>query len=351
MGSGGAAGDGTTDGASSDTDAGQPCEEVTRTVQTIAPDVVLVLDKSSGMVTPPRGTWDGDGDADTPDVTRWSSVYQALAGTNDSYAIDLGVKLFPAASAKDSGDGEACLVDAGLEVPVMAMNKAAALAAIPGPDDTTLAGATPMAAALSSAIEQLLLSDDPGAPRALVLVTNGAANCAAESVGPALFEVYDDQVHAIVADAYTDHGIPTHVIGLAVAPGTTPNVQDGLPDGVDLVDTLNALAVAGGRPAPGPELLFMNATSTLELTQFLNDVLLDALGCLLELGQEPAFPDDVEVVVAGAAVPRVADCAAGSGWRYVHEDGPYDRIEVCGSACYDLKFAGEADVAFYCSAG
>jgi hypothetical protein len=36
---------------------------------------------------------------------------------------------------------------------------------------------------------------------------------------------------------------------------------------------------------------------------------------------------------------------------HVHEGGPYDRIEVCGSACYDLKFAGEADVAFYCSAG
>jgi hypothetical protein len=31
--------------------------------------------------------------------------------------------------------------------------------------------------------------------------------------------------------------------------------------------------------------------------------------------------------------------------------GPYDAIELCGTACSDLKIAKQADVKYYCNAG
>lgn len=336
------------DAGGSTTDDRVPCDESQFGVKPIAPNVVLVLDKSGSMVAFPAGVWDGDGDPDTPAVTRWSSLHRALAAVIGKYSVNLGTKLFPAQAAKNSGDGQACLVDAGVEVPVNPTNKDAILAGIPAQDDVSLAGATPMATALASALDHLG-GLDPAAPRALVLVTNGAANCATEAVGPELFEVYDEQVHAIVADAWTANGIPSHVVGIAVADVMSPNAEDGVPDGINLVDKLDALAIEGGRPAPGVE-KFHNVTTEVELIEALSLVLFDTLSCVLPLTDEPAFPDDTDVVVAGAKLPRITDCTSEDGWRYSNAP-PYTAIEVCGKPCYDLKFAGYADISYYCSAG
>lgn len=332
--------DGSSDGGDS------PCSEQSIAIEIVAPNVVLVLGRSGSMVT----TWDADGDPGTPAVTRWSSLHRALEAVVDKYPVALGTKLFPGAGATDSDDVGACVLVPGVEVPVTTMNAAAVLAGIPGADEASLAGASPATAAVATAAQHLE-ELDPAAPRALVLVTDGAANCGAEGMGPALLEAYDEEVHAVVAEAWSVRGIPTHVVGIAVSAAASPEIADGMPDGVVLADRLDQLAIDGGRPLAGPGRQFHAADDEVALTEALAGVLFATLGCVLPLPNEPAFPDDVEVTIAGANVPRVDACDGASGWRFAAPLGPYLEIEVCGEACHDLKFAGEAEVRFYCSAG
>jgi catechol 2,3-dioxygenase-like lactoylglutathione lyase family enzyme len=57
-----------------------------------------------------------------------------------------------------------------------------------------------------------------------------------------------------------------------------------------------------------------------------------------------------EVVIGGMKVPKITDCASENGWTYV-EPEPYGAIEICGTACDELKIAGDADINYYCDAG
>ena len=50
-------------------------------------------------------------------------------------------------------------------------------------------------------------------------------------------------------------------------------------------------------------------------------------------------------------IPVVLLCSLLAGWVYTNPMGPYDAIELCGTACSDLKISKEADVQFFCDAG
>ena len=52
--------------------------------------------------------------------------------------------------------------------------------------------------------------------------------------------------------------------------------------------------------------------------------------------------------VLGVDVKHVVDCAKENGWVYTNPDGPYDAIELCGTACTNLKQSGKAEVNFFC---
>lgn len=124
----------------------------------------------------PASAWDHDADPNTPAVTRWSSLHQIIEGVVGEHEgmIDFGVGLFPSQAATMADDVSACPVNADVEVPVAPMNKAAVLAGIP-PAGAELHGATPAAAAVIAARDHLQ-SLDPAAARAIVLVTDSAAN-------------------------------------------------------------------------------------------------------------------------------------------------------------------------------
>ena len=66
----------------------------------IAP-VMLVLDKSGSMV---NNAWDHDGDAGTPDETRWATLYSVtdFILTNFEGGIQFGLQLFPSTDATTS---------------------------------------------------------------------------------------------------------------------------------------------------------------------------------------------------------------------------------------------------------
>ncbi|MCY1055498.1 VWA domain-containing protein [Nannocystis sp. SCPEA4] len=325
-----------------------PCQEISVTVQPVKPNTMLVLDKSGSMVL---NKWDADADPNTPDVTRWYSLYavvtQVLTDFNDKF--NFGMNLFPSKSASGDYNMQACVVNDNVEVPVAELNKDAIIPVLPAQNNMTIAGGTPTARGMAAAVNHLKTLD-PAIPRVVMLVTDGAANCSTTAGNlNQLFETYDDNLAPLVSDAFTVDGIPTYVIGIAIANAVSNNNQDGSPNGINPYDKLNELADAGGVPKAGNE-KFYSASNAIELSDALNAIVQQAQSCVVPLDAPPAFPDETIVKIGNTEVPKIADCATESGWRYV-EPMPYAAIELCGTACTDLKIAGEADVEYYCTAG
>jgi hypothetical protein len=170
----------------------------------------------------------------------------------------------------------ACPVLSDPEVPVAASNAANILAAIPMAGDTSIKGGTPSAAGVTTALNHLKSIND-GAPKAIFLVTDGAANCDSDAPSEmARFEVYDDSLHTIVNDAFMVDGIPTYVIGIDIDNMVTSNMQDGNPNGINPFEKLNELATLGGKPKGDPNEKFYNAVNQIELQAALDVIVSDA---------------------------------------------------------------------------
>jgi hypothetical protein len=331
---------------------GTPCEELKATLMPIQPNVMLVLDKSGSMVANPNGFWDHDADVNTPNITRWNSLYQVVQTLVNDYneTINFGANLFPSTSAKLKYDATACVVNAAPEIMVAPMNKDAILNGIPQAGDTSLVGGTPSAAGVAAAIKHLKTLD-AAIPRAIILVTDGAANCATGVQPPPLFEAYDQTLHTLVSDAFTVDNIPTYVVGIDTKNVVSPVMQDGNPDGVNTYEKLNELAVQGGKPKDDPAEKFYNAVNQIQLKAALDAIAADAVSCTIPLVSEPGFPEETKVIVGDTEYPMVTDCATEDGWVYDNPMGPYTAVILCGAACEALKVEKAADVEYYCEAG
>jgi len=314
--------------------------------------MVLVLDKSGSMVANPDGFWDHDADVNTPKITRWNSLYQVvkLVVTDYNDSINFGANLFPSTMAMKAYTAAACVVNANVEIPVAALNKDAILNGIPQAGDTSLVGGTPTFSGVTAALNHLKTLD-PAVPRAILLVTDGAANCAVGAAPPPLFESYDQALHTLVESAWTNDKIPTYVVGIDTKDVVSGNTQDGNPNGTNSFVKLNELAVQGGKPKDDPNEKFYNAVNQIQLKAALDVIAKDALSCIIPLAEPPFFPEGTKVIVGGKEVPKVMDCTMENGWVYTNPMGPYDAIELCGTACSDLKISKEADVQFFCDAG
>ena len=326
-----------------------PCQVVQATLKPVVPNMMLVLDKSGSMVVNPGGYWDHDNDPNTAKITRWNSLYSVvdLVVTKFNDKLNFGANLFPSKFATGAYDANACKVNANVEIPVAAKNGPNILAGIPGPMDVSLKGGTPTSAGMIAALKHLkTLPAD--VPRAVLLVTDGAANCTMGAPVPGLFEAYDNNVHTIVSDAYTVDKIPTYVVGIDTKNVVSPKVADGNPDETNTYVKLNELATQGGKPKNDPNEKFYNATNQIQLAAALDAIIADALSCVIPLDMEPAKPELTKVKVLGADVPKVMDCDKENGWVYTNPNGPYDAIELCGTACTNLKQSGKAEVNFFC---
>ena len=324
------------------------CGEAVLEMKIVTPNVVLVLDKSGSMV---NNTWDADADPNTPEVTRWYSLYNVvefIAGTFDG-SMNLGMQLFPSLKAKTEYSAAACPVEAAPEVPVAAQNGAAVMSALPGEAALAqIAGGTPARLGLAAAIAHLEAIDD-GLPKFIVFVTDGAANCSPDAASEAdRFEVYDDAVHQVVADAHGLAGIGVFVVGIDTRDETSAAKPDGNPDGVNTFAKLNDLAIAGGHPKDDPSERFYNARNQIELQAALDAIKETLLDCTIALDPVPKYPNMVEVKVDGVdyGKKQVSDCAAEDGWMYTSP--AKDAIVLCGQACVDFQQSGKLDAQYKC---
>lgn len=303
------------------------------------PNVMLVLDKSRSM----SQLWDHDGNAGTADISRYNSLYNVveyLVGALDG-EVNFGAQLFPSASAflDEPQNQNSCLVEGQPEVAVGPSTGASILAAMPAADDFSISGGTPAIAGLDSALQHLTNLDDDGS-KAIVLVTDGAANCNENETADTTLFAYDARVPDLVGDIFADHSIPVYVVGINILDemGTKPAVNP--------YEAITDVAMAGGAPSPGPE-PFYNAFNELELADALDEVITD-IECTINLDIEPDFPDSIGVIVDATGYDQVLDCESENGWVFTAPAGPYNAIQLCGAACDSIQDGGLVEVDYIC---
>ena len=325
----------TSSDSSSETEEEPPtCSSTTAVAQALPPNVMLVLDKSRSMVL---YSWDDDGLPQTAEVTRWHSLHATVETVADQYAtgMNLGLTLFPSNLASSAYD-EACLVEAEPELLTGPHDAADLLALMPAADSLDIYGATPAAAGIASALAHLQSLDD-GRPAAMILVTDGAANCNANEVGTAKFDVYDEDLALVVGDAWLLDDIPTYVVGIDIEetsqhPFTAPRQK------------LDEVAQLGGVPRAG-EVGFYDARDADALSQALAEIAA-SVSCGVELGKAPSGPDDLVISIDGEVIPHLDSCDEGDGWIYA--DADLQHIELCNGSCEALLDAGAVEAEFLC---
>lgn len=337
----------TSDSTTVDPTMGVPCEELDLvTAEPIPTYIVFVLDKSGSMFV---NTWDHDNNGGTPQITRWNSLYNVVDNvlTQFEAQIDFGVQLFPNVSAQNVYQEGACQTNGMPEVATASNNKNSILAAIPGAMVVDSYGGTPAQRGVASARAHLN-GKDPNSNRAIILVTDGAANCQMGANIPALFEAYDQTLHSTVAAAFNNDKIPTYVVGIDIQDVTSDNAQDGAPNNTNPYQKLNELANDGGVPNMMGMDNFYNSINQIELQAALDAIAEEAISCTVPLEPPPPEPDKVVVKVGGMEVPMIMDCNSENGWYYSME---FNEVTLCGTWCDDLKISGETDAEYYCTPG
>jgi len=348
-------GDGDTGDGDGDGNQPIPCAIAEADLKPVLPHVVLVLDKSGSMI---ENTWDHDDDPLTPEVSRWKSLHSVVTFvvTNFDDQFEFGAQLYPSTSATNEHNANACLVNSPPEVEAAPGNAVGVLLGIPTGNSQNIRGGTPTSAGMTSALDHLIAIDD-GDPAAIILVTDGAANCRTDAADQFdRFETYDPNLLGIVTDAYNDLSIATYVIGIDISnvvtsiTGVGGYPPDGEPDGISPYEKLNELALAGGKPKGGDE-DFYQTQNEIELQAAIQAIVDDAISCTVALDPSPVFPDLLEVVLDDDTVPKVVDCESEDGWMYTNPDGPYDSLELCGTWCAASVSAEFVKAEYYCEAG
>jgi hypothetical protein len=158
-------------------------------------------------------------------------------------------------------------------------------------------------------------------PKYMILVTDGEPSCDENDDDP------ESTIRAIKDAAAA--GLPTFVIGFE------ENDDPGA------VETLDRMAVAGGRPRPGMR-RFYPAANRADLDAALHAITLSLTSCVFPLAVPPLDPGFVGVTVDDQLIPR--DPTHAQGWDYAMKGSA---IEIFGSACADLKSGASMSVGIH----
>ena len=309
-----------------------PCVPGRFTFELALTQLMFVIDRSGSMA------FTLDGAANAPRrLWRWSILQNALRRTIVTFddQIAMGAKFFPEVlTSSDLVSAErACRTDTGVGI---APARGNAQSIVDTFDLTVPRGGTPTSEAIRSAAS--FLTQTRSSARTIVLATDGAPNCngdldgdtctctSVSSAGVPLdcgssdrgrYSCLDDgRTIATVREVADVQKIPVYVIGIG-----------GL-ERPAFRQVLDAMAVAGGRPRPGPTRHY-NVQSELELTNALESIRDSVAKCTYLTPSAPTDPNKISVEIDGMFIPR--DLTKTNGWDWV--DQAYGELAFFGPAC------------------
>lgn len=310
------------------------CGEQSIAFDFATPQVMLVLDKSGSMAS---NTWDHDRDGGTPEVTRWASLHQVVENVTTDFdtRMDMGAVLFPAIGAPNQSNALACLMGDGPDATLSATGGEAVLAALPSADSTNIYGGTPATAGVRMAAEHLQDAKSEQ-PQAIVLITDGAANCAEDASGSGLFLQYDSTLPLAAAEAFAA-GIPVYVVGI--------DIEDEVLDlpVANPWERLSEVADYGGVPREG-DVPFYDVFDEVELDAALASIA-EEVSCSVPV-PEHFDAARVELTIDGTPVSAADTCDDGEGWIV---DGP-NQLRLCADTCSAAQTAESVEATMSCIA-
>jgi|GEM_PF-6326725 len=285
------------------------CGNAQRETSQLAPELLVLLDRSGSMIE----------NYTVGTTSRWAEATTALTAalTDTQNGIDWGLKLYP--------DNDWCGVSTGANVDVAPGNAQTIIETFNSRPPLAGKTHTPTRAAVAEGMTYLAGRPD-GTPRALVLVTDGDPNCMEPWGSNGIEEDNEDgngdEAAAIAAVAQANAaGIPVYVIGFAV------NDDD------ELIETLNAMANAGGKAKADPFNKYYTADNATEFQAAMNEISADAATCTFELAEAAPNATSTTVFLAdadGAAIEILdSDASMVNGWTFTDDK----TIEVFGAAC------------------
>jgi hypothetical protein len=163
-------------------------------------------------------------------------------------------------------------------------------------------------------------------PKVILLVTDGAPNCAPGSADP----LADDTAGAVAAiEAAAALGFPTVVVGVATA-GRTEDAA------------LTALANAGGLPRAGAP-AYYTPTSDGELANLLATAVTAPTACTFSLVAAPnsmTSVDFIDLFADGIQIPH--DPTHVNGWDYIN--AAHTAVQIFGATCARITAGSVIDV-------
>lgn len=268
---------------------------------------MFVLDRSGSM----KDSW-RDGVSG-----KWSSLISVVDNvvTGDTAGTQFGALIYP---AKDSSRERSCDVNTG------SSNYVALSADSESQIQSTLAdtgpnGGTPTRLAIDTAVT---LFPEDHRPRAIILVTDGMANC---QYGTGREDEYDYQVHDAVSEAYTMYGIPTYVVGIEI---------ESKGESVDK-ELMNQLAIDGGVPkSTGDKYYDVDDSGTLQSA--LDDIAVRVESdAYCNLALTASVVSDLVVKHGTQVIDATASCEeSDTGYEWVPAE---QEIHLCASTCASYR--------------
>jgi hypothetical protein len=277
---------------------GATCGGQKYNAQNVPPDLLILLDKSGSMDEQADGTQCPGMGMPCP-TQKWPQMVMGLNSVVGASAdkINWGLAYFPS-----SGGSSSCTTAANAAVAIAPNNAGPIMASLAA---TETDGRTPTRSAVNNAVTYLQTLTSPN-PKFILLATDGAPNCM-PGAGQSTASDAAGAVQAVSTAAMM--GIPVFVVGIG-------NVAE-------FVQTLNDMAVAGGRPAAGAT-KYYPASSSADLVAVLTTIGAQIATCTFTLSAVPPVPGNIAVYGDGAKIPASATdgWSYGTGMRSVILNGP-----------------------------
>ena len=309
-----------------------PCVPGRFNLELAAAQLMFVIDRSGSMALTL------DGNVSRLQSSRWTVLHDALQQTIVPLDAELamGAKFFPEVNAGQTTQ-DSCQTLPGVAIPPARGNANAILDVF---EKTGPSGGTPTSEAVRLAAD--FVATTRGVARTMVLATDGAPNCNGSldaqtcvctssvptdcSQAPdGSYDCLDAQrTVSVIADIFDTRKIPVYVIGI------------GGEESQAYIQTLDDMAVAGGRPRVGAARKYYDAQTPADLSAALTTVRDSVAKCTYLTPSAPTNPDAISVQVNGTDVPR--DTTHTNGWDWV--DQAFGELQFFGPACTTASGSG-----------